>query len=223
MLDVSAVFSSLPLPKGRRVAILTLGGGWGVVTSDLCADRRLTVAPLDDSVLAALDRLLPPYWSRANPVDLVGENDPELPIKALELLAAWEGCDAVINLGIYGRSHLLNASVSAAKIADPSFDPAMTGFYREFGERAERAYLEAVVSAIEKYGKPIIGVNLVSGNSTRTLYEVEGARYRGVFFNSPERAVNALHHMCRYADFASGALTGVKNPHSKGAALMIPP
>ena len=222
MLDVSAVFSGLPLPKGRRVAILTLGGGWGVVTSDLCADRRLTVAPLDDSVLAALDRLLPPYWSRANPVDLVGESDPELPIKALELLAAWEGCDAVINLGIYGRSHLLNASVSAVKIADPSFDPAMTGFYREFGERAERAYLEAVVSAIEKYGKPIIGVNLVSGNSTRTLFEVEGARYRGVFFNSPERAVNALHHMCRYADFASAALTGVRNPHPKGAALMIP-
>lgn len=200
MLDVSAVFSSLPLPKGRRVAIMTLGGGWGVVTSDLCGDRGLTLTPLDEGLLAALDALLPPYWSRANPVDLVGEADPELPIKAIEMLAAWEGCDAIINLGIYGRSHLLNATVASLMKADPGLDPEMEKFYADLGALAEKSYLEAVVGAMERHGKPIIGVNLVSGSESRTLYEVEGARYRGVFFNSPERAVSALHHMCRYAE-----------------------
>ncbi|MCK5349272.1 MAG: acetate--CoA ligase family protein, partial [Desulfobacula sp.] len=43
LLDLSAVFSSLPLPKGNRVAIMTLGGGWGVITTDLCAEHGLEV------------------------------------------------------------------------------------------------------------------------------------------------------------------------------------
>ncbi|HCY86097.1 MAG TPA: CoA-binding protein, partial [Desulfobacteraceae bacterium] len=46
LLDLSAVFSSLPLPKGNRVAIMTLGGGWGVVTTDLCAEHGLEVPQL---------------------------------------------------------------------------------------------------------------------------------------------------------------------------------
>ena len=36
LLDLSAAFSSLPLPRGNRVGIVTLGGGWGVVATDLC-------------------------------------------------------------------------------------------------------------------------------------------------------------------------------------------
>lgn len=203
MLDASAVFSSLPLPKGDRVAIMTLGGGWGVVTSDLCAEKGLVITPLDAEIMAKFDAILPPYWSRTNPVDLVGENDPELPHKALEVLGAWDGCDAIINLGFFGRSHLLQAVVDSTRKVDPSFTAEQAGFFRTMGEGVEEAYLRRVVSTMEKYGKPIVGVNLVSGGSTRTLYEVEGSKYRGVFFSSPERAVNALYHMTRYTRFLS--------------------
>ena len=46
LLDLSAAFSSLPLPRGRRVAIMTFGGGWGVLTADLCYVRGLEVPKL---------------------------------------------------------------------------------------------------------------------------------------------------------------------------------
>ena len=123
MLDASMVFSSLPMPQGRRVAIMTLGGGWGVVTSDLCSDQNLRVEPLSDEIVAVLDGMLPPYWSRTNPVDLVGENDLELPMKAIEVLAAWDGCDAIIHLGISGREYLLQTLLESVNAVDAETDP----------------------------------------------------------------------------------------------------
>lgn len=201
MLDASAVFSSLPLPRGKRVAIMTLGGGWGVVTSDLCADRGLVLPELDPEVLAALDKLLPPYWSRANPVDLVGENDPELPKKAIDILAAWDGCDAIINLGIFGRKGLLESLLGSAVKVDQAMKEETVSMYMGMADRMEEDYLACVASAMERHDKPIIGVNLVSGQTSKSLYDVPGHKYKGVFFSSPERAVNALYHMTRYREF----------------------
>ena len=79
LLDLSAAFSSLPLPRGNRVAVMTLGGGWGVVASDLCVENGLTIPDLSPELIARIDRILPPYWSRSNPIDLVGEVGPTDP------------------------------------------------------------------------------------------------------------------------------------------------
>lgn len=202
LLDASAAFSSLPLPAGRRVAVMTLGGGWGVVASDLCAEHGLTVEPLSTAVTAELDRLLPPYWSRANPVDLVGENDPALPIAALEALASWEGCDAVLNLGILGRTGWAENLAASTAAADPAFRGDVEGRALVAGMAAfEARYVAHAVTLMERHGKPILGVAMSSRPTQRTLYDVEGARYKGVFFDSPERAVKALARMCDYRRF----------------------
>jgi len=76
LLDLSAGFSSLPLPRGNRVGIVTLGGGWGVVTSDECNEKGLAVPALSAESINAIDRHLPSFWSRGNPVDLVGTRNP---------------------------------------------------------------------------------------------------------------------------------------------------
>jgi acyl-CoA synthetase (NDP forming) len=200
MLDAAAAFSSLPLPRGRRVAILTLGGGWGVVTSDLCAECGLELPPLDPAVVGRFDRLLPPYWSRSNPVDLVGENDPELPFTALEELVSWEGCDAVIHLGIFGRRFLLRWLLDSTAVADPSFPRAQRDTLQSQVDATERRYVEHAVRLMQRHGKPVIGVDLATAATPRTLYEVPGAEFKGVFFPSPERAVRALEHLCTYRD-----------------------
>ncbi len=201
MLDAATVFSSLPLPQGRRVAIMTLGGGWGVITSDLCSEHNLTVEPLDADMVAVLDKMLPEYWSHANPVDLVGENDPELPIKAIETLAAWDGCDAVIHLGVSGRGFLLEALIKSVIAVDPDsefkdFQNLLDGM-----DRWEQQYAKHTVELMERYEKPILGVTLTTGSKIGAIYEVENAKYDGVFFTSPERAVKALGYMCEYHDF----------------------
>lgn len=202
MLDASAVFSSLPLPRGRRVAIMTLGGGWGVVTSDLCSEQGLIVEPLDQKIVDHLDTLLPPYWSRTNPVDLVGENDLELPIKAIEALAAWDGCDAVIHLGVSGRKFLLEHYLNAVVAVDPDADDNTYAHLLEAMDQWGQKFVNHTALLMERHEKPILGVTLTTDPKIRAIHEVAGCRYRCVSFTSPERAVNALGHMCEYRDFA---------------------
>jgi acyl-CoA synthetase (NDP forming) len=181
---------------------MTLGGGWGVVASDLCAEHGLDVPPLSAEVTARLDRLLPPYWSRANPVDLVGESDLELPLAALEALAAWDGCDAVVNLGIMGRVGWLESLLRSTAAADPAGGaaaaaPALVAAMEAF----EARYVALTAALMERHGKPILGVGMSFGAPRPTLSDVEGSPYKGVFFDSPERAVKALARMCDYRRF----------------------
>ncbi len=198
LLDLSAVFSSLPLPKGNRVAIMTLGGGWGVVTTDLCAENGLEVPVLPEEIVRRLDRILPAFWSRGNPVDIVGEGDPEIPNTCMEELLKWDGCDAVIHLGIHGKRVLVNAMIDSVLKTDPETDEATAELFRDTVGRIEEEYTRYVVELTRKYDKPVLGVSLLTDEMSRTLYRFEGTEYKGVFFPSPERAVKALAGMVQY-------------------------
>jgi acyl-CoA synthetase (NDP forming) len=198
LLDLSAAFSSLPLPKGKRVAMLTLGGGWGVVATDLCVESGLEVPHLTEDVMYEIDKILPPYWSRSNPVDLVGQFDPALPLKVLETLIKWDLCDAVIHLGAVGREYFVSNMIRAVSTADPNYPREFLdlGLAREAS--GERAFYEKSAELMETYGKPILGVILLEGEHTKTVTDVPGSPYKGVAFLTPERAVKALAKMVDY-------------------------
>ena len=203
LLDLSAAFSSLPLPQGNRIAIMTLGGGWGVVTADLCDQFGLDVPELSPALIARIDQILPPYWSRSNPIDLVGENDLSIPLTVMEALLQWEGCDAVINLGILGRRIFLKGLADSVGKADPSYT-------REFLDDAvnvfsdfEKSYIEDIVRLMEKYGKPVFGVSLLTDEKDATVYRVKGRDLKGVFYETPERAVKAAARMVEYQRYRS--------------------
>ncbi|MBF0203995.1 MAG: acetate--CoA ligase family protein [Desulfamplus sp.] len=199
LLDLSAVFSSMPLPRGNRVAIMTLGGGWGVVTADLCSEYNLEVPILSPEIIETLNPLLPAYWSHANPVDIVGEGNPDIPKIAIEELLKWDGCDAVIHLGIHGKRIFVEKMVASIIKVDPahskeSLDPLNTMLMAY-----ENDYVSHVIKLTEKYNKPVLGVSLLTDHKSKTLYREEGCKYNGIFFPSPERAVKALSGMCRYS------------------------
>ena len=63
-------------PRGNRLAIITNGGGPGVMAADQAADLGLRLAQLEDKTKEKLDAILPPHWSRANPVDIGGDANP---------------------------------------------------------------------------------------------------------------------------------------------------
>jgi len=203
LLDLSAAFSSLPLPEGNRAAIMTLGGGWGVVTSDLCSKYGLEVPELSPELLERIDRILPPYWSRSNPVDIVGENDPSIPMTVIEELLKWDGCDAVINLGILGRRILLKRLADSILDADPTYTA-------EFFESVNKAlsdfdlqYIRHIAVLMEKYNKPVFGVRLLTDEKDKTVYKISDCSFKGVFYPSPERAVKAFAKMYEYKRFLS--------------------
>jgi len=198
LLDMSTVFSSMPMPKGGRVAIMTLGGGWGVVTTDLCAEYGLEVPKLSQKIIGRLDDCLPDFWSHGNPVDIVGEADPQIPKICLEELLKWDGCDSVIHLGIHGRRILGNAMANAVMKTDPYTTKESTDKFMAGLRKDEEDYTRYTVEMIQKYNKPVVGVSLLTDELSSTLYRYDDLDYKGVFFPSPERAVKALAGMVRY-------------------------
>jgi len=84
--------------RGERVAILTNGGGFGVLATDAWLDTGGTMAALSEATIATLDRVLPPTWSHANPVDIVGDAGAQRYQDALSALLADFGIDTVLAL-----------------------------------------------------------------------------------------------------------------------------
>lgn len=96
MLDVASLLTSQPLPRGRRVAVLTNAGGPGILAADACESNGLTVGPLSPHTVAALQELLPDEAGTANPVDMVAAASAESYGRALELLGADPLVDVVL-------------------------------------------------------------------------------------------------------------------------------
>lgn len=95
--DVAAVLANQPLPAGRGVAILTNGGGPGILAADACEADGLLVPPLADAVRAELAACLPPMATVDNPVDAV-DAAPEAYSRAIRVLAACPDVHAIIVL-----------------------------------------------------------------------------------------------------------------------------
>ena len=85
---------------GKRLAILTNGGGIGVLAVDRLVDLGGTLAGLSPDTLKRLDATLPPIWSRANPVDIAGDADAARYIFALERLIEDPGNDAIMIMNV---------------------------------------------------------------------------------------------------------------------------
>ena len=99
ILDLTAAFSNLPLPKGNRTVIITAGGGWGVVCADACVDSGLDIVDLPEDVIRELDNYLPSYWSKNNPIDLVASSIIQEDPRYLEVLIKCEEIDGIIAMG----------------------------------------------------------------------------------------------------------------------------
>ncbi len=95
LFDLARGLASQPLPRGRRLLVVTNGGGLGIVSTDAARESGLEVAPLDDPVRRRLDALLPPTASVVNPVDLVGDADAARYSNALHAIGP-SAADAVL-------------------------------------------------------------------------------------------------------------------------------
>ena len=100
MFDVAAVLSTQPVPAGRRVAVLTNGGGPGILVADGCEAAGLLVPELSDDIQTTLRGGLPPQASTKNPVDVVASATARQYGQALRLLGAAEEIDAIITVYI---------------------------------------------------------------------------------------------------------------------------
>lgn len=103
-------------PAGPRLAIVTNAGGPGVMATDALMARQGVLADLTASTMAQLDEVLPSAWSRGNPVDVLGDARSKRVAKAVEIVLADAGVDAV--LVILTPQAMTNPTATARELAE---------------------------------------------------------------------------------------------------------
>ena len=89
-------FSRCPLPKGRRVAVLTNAGGPGIMATDALVGHGMDVAEMDAATKKRLAKYLPPEASVTNPIDMIASADTGNFQACLKVLLESESVDLVL-------------------------------------------------------------------------------------------------------------------------------
>jgi len=189
MLDFALAFNQ-PLPSGRKVAILTRGGGWGVVTADACNKVGIEVPKPPREILEELDKLLPFYWSRSNPIDTVAVRDPTVSMDILNIISKWKDIDGLIILGGFGEFY----SDFLSRIG---FDDFFVEVHREILERDAKRLVEIA----NNWGKPVFVVAFKLLDRSKTI-RLLNENNIPVYY-SPERAVRAFAKLVERKEYLS--------------------
>ncbi len=194
MIDMALALTTQPLPRGRRVGIVTLGGGWGVLAADYCAKAGLTIETLPQSMLESLDEILPPWWNRLNPVDMVaGYRKGDL-IRSMDLFLSSERFDGVILLGLGWRS----VRGGFLKRCAAHLEDGMEAAGREWIEE-EVKILTDLQDLGKKYAKPI----LLASDMLQSIpgFESSLQNRKVAAYPSLRRAINAYMGLVRRYEF----------------------
>ena len=130
--DVAVLLSHQPLPKGPRVAVLTNGGGLGILCADACEAVGLELPPPSEQTRSALAPLLPREASLANPIDMLGSATGATYEAVIPELLADPGFDALIVLFtppvVAGADEVAEAVVRAIRTHPPHGKPVLASF-----------------------------------------------------------------------------------------------
>ena len=119
LFEAAEILHSTPPLRGEQLTILTNGGGAAVLATDSLADLHGALAPLSDETKEALNAVLPPTWSKGNPVDIIGDAGPERYQRAMEIVLEDKASDAVL---VMNCPTALASSSDAARVVIEAFD-----------------------------------------------------------------------------------------------------
>jgi acetyltransferase len=148
-------------PRGNRLAVVTNGGGPGIMAADRCADLGIPLAQLSEATLNKLNAFLPSTWSHSNPVDIAGDADPVRYKETLKTVLDDEGVDGV--LAIFAPQALSDAGEAAQQVIDVaknSDKPLVTCWMGEDQVRASRDLFKR--SGVPTFRTPDPAVELFS-------------------------------------------------------------
>jgi acetyltransferase len=96
LFDCAELLAKQPRPQGPGLAIITNAGGPGVMAADVLSDYGYDPVTLSDETLNKIDAILPPYWSRRNPIDMLGDSTPEDYQKIVEICLAAKEVNGIL-------------------------------------------------------------------------------------------------------------------------------
>jgi acetyltransferase len=127
--DCAELLARSKLPKGPRLAIITNAGGPGVMACDSLIEQRGEIARLNSTTITELNAVLPPFCSRHNPVDLLGDASPERYAQATEIVLRDSDVDAtLVLLTPQAMTEPTLCAESVARIAQQSDKPVLAAW-----------------------------------------------------------------------------------------------
>ncbi|MHA1217764.1 MAG: acetate--CoA ligase family protein [Candidatus Heimdallarchaeaceae archaeon] len=152
--DCVLVFGTQPLPLGNKVAIVTDGGGAGVMASDMVSDCGLTLAKFSAEVQKKLDDTFPSFYSTGNPIDITGSATAEDYRIALESVYDDPNVDSIVNICIpvipdLDIEEYIKITKEVAKRKEKPFVTALVG-----GEEADYATAELLKDDLPAFESP---------------------------------------------------------------------
>lgn len=198
MVDTAGMLLTQPRPTGNNVGIVTLGGGWGVIATDMCVSNGLVIAPLEKEAVKKIDKILPSYWSRKNPIDLVAPNRVTQITDSIGILIEHRTIDAAIVLGLGYMT--LRAKKWLDSPVIPKSDAVESA---QLLSEEEMKLFDLIKEQSKKYNKPIIPVidimafDVVMGNDNNTL--IKYLDRKGIMaYSAPSMAIRALAKVVDY-------------------------
>jgi acetyltransferase len=96
LFNSAEVLGMQPLPQGPNLVIITNAGGPGVMATDSLISQKLKLAKLSKKTMDKLDETLPPYWSKGNPIDILGDAKSDRYAAVLQACLDDENVDGVL-------------------------------------------------------------------------------------------------------------------------------
>lgn len=193
LVDVAALLSSQPAPKGRQVVVLTNAGGLGILCADACEAAGLLLPELTGDTREALASLLSSEASLANPVDMLGGATPATYAEALPLLLADPQVDSAIVL----------------------FVPTVTASADEVAEAVAR------VSAESAADKPVLAVVMSASGIPAALRKVDGKLAAFAYPESAARALGRVAARAEWLRRPHGAIPVIEGIDREKAERIV--
>lgn len=171
LFNMAEVLAKQPRPRGPRLTIVTNAGGPGVLATDALITAGGELAPISDEAMAKYNDLLPPHWSRNNPIDILGDADAERYAEAIKIASNDPDSDGT--LVILTPQAMTNPTETARVLADQFARPA--------------GYV---------YGKPILASWM--GGSEVSSGEAMLNKANIPTFTYPDTAARTFNYMWRY-------------------------
>lgn len=173
--DYSMAFEARRFPEGDRIAVVTLSGGAGILITDTCVERGMTLPPLTEATLARLRPLVPAFASLANPVDLTAGilADPQIFSDALQIIADDPDIDGIAIMAAAASGDVALAMAEAIVRVYRAIDKPMMLAWNARHDMAAAAY-----DVIGQAGVPLFPTPVRCGRAFAVLSEYAKARRR---------------------------------------------
>ncbi|HUS96673.1 MAG TPA: bifunctional acetate--CoA ligase family protein/GNAT family N-acetyltransferase, partial [Hyphomicrobiaceae bacterium] len=171
LFDAAEILARMPALKGEGLTILTNGGGAGVLAADRLSDIGGLLTELSEPTRSALDGVLPATWSKANPIDIIGDANEARYTAALDIVLSAPETDAVLVINCptalassEGTARAVVTSVGANRGSDKCEKPVLTNWLGDTASKSARVlFAENGIATFETPADAIGAFGILAG------------------------------------------------------------